>query len=154
MIPLIYLWGLSIIFTNADKINPSPITFLTNGTQKTWYLAAETPEEDMPSCKASSPQSMDNTYTFYADGRFEFDNGEITEDSDCMDEGCCSDLVSFTGTWEFNNGGKSIKIFALHKKGDPAYVLNEILFEADVELLEEDKLIISMAGAALEFRPK
>ncbi|MEX2335670.1 MAG: hypothetical protein WD555_00190 [Fulvivirga sp.] len=71
-----------------------------------------------------------------------------------MDEGCCSDLVSFTGTWKFKDGGKGIEIFALHKTGDSAYVLNEVLFKANVELLETNKLIISKADAALEFRSK
>lgn len=150
---LFYLWTF-IFLPNTNGLNSEPIDFLTNGTQKTWYLVAQTPEEDTPSCKASSPQSTDNTYTFYADGRFELDHGQITEDPNCEGEGCCYDPHSITGTWKFINDGKGLLIKALHKKGDESYTIDHTFFNGNYNLLEEGRLILTASGITSEYHPK
>ncbi|ELR73398.1 hypothetical protein C900_04250 [Fulvivirga imtechensis AK7] len=148
---LVALW---FCFTSEDNSIQSDSSLLTNGSQKSWYLAAKSPEGKHLSCKATSPQSMDNKYIFFADGKFELDHGEITEDPDCVDEGCCIDPVSIAGTWRFINEGGGLEVKALHKKDDKDYTLDHVLFEGVIQTLEEDRLVISASGIMLEFRSK
>lgn len=133
---------------------------LTGNMNKCWYLNLVTPESDQVTCKSSSSIKRDNTYTFFADGRFEFDHGQITEDPNCKDEGCCSDWVNIEGTWAFTNNGKGLKIVALRVKGTSTSLDNEVLFDASIDLLSEEVLRLKVVDPetkirhSLEFRKK
>ena len=99
---------------------------LAGTTQKSWYLVASSLVSPKASCNASAAMSLDNTYTFYANGTFEFDHGTIIDDADCKSEDCCSDLVNITGTWQFTNDQTNLVITALHEKNEPD---NKFAFE-------------------------
>lgn len=144
MILLFYILFLFFPFFegNTTKFNDLPKDFLTNGDYKTWYLAVKTPEEAFESCKASSPMSQDNSWIFYVDGTFEFNHGEITE-TDCNEEGCCTDFVNIIGRWELTNGEAGLKITLLYEKENPDNNISDVLFDAQIKEITEDILLIS-----------
>jgi hypothetical protein len=102
----------------------------------------------------------DNTWTFFADGSFEFDHGAITQDPDCMEEGCCTDLVNIIGNWSLTENGTMIKVMFLHEKDNPSNTLNEEFFSAEIDKLDENTLQISLTDKipgekqSYEFRAK
>ncbi|WKN44231.1 hypothetical protein [Tunicatimonas pelagia] len=79
---------------------------LTGSTSKQWQMVKITPNDDQEhaSCQVDHPRNLDNYHTFWADGRFEHDNGEVHEDKNCNQAGCCSDAVDLKGYWEVKPG--------------------------------------------------
>jgi len=146
---------LAILCLNAADVDQG--RYLTNSSSKTWYLQQVSPTSN---CKSMDLIARDNTYTFFADDRFEFDHGQVTEDPDCNGEGCCSDWVNLEGTWAFTNNGKGLKIIALRIKGTSESLDNEVLFNASIDLLSEDILRLRIVDPetkithSLEFRKK
>jgi hypothetical protein len=118
--------------------------FLASDTKKDWQLVRSTPEPELNSCKPLGSVLYDNTWTFFADGSFEFDHGAITQDPDCMEEGCCTDLVNIIGSWSFTENGTMIKVMFLHEKDNPSNTLNEEFFSAEIDILDENTLQISL----------
>lgn len=124
---------------NEPKLSDAEL--LTGGSQKEWVITAEVPEDEIESCRPDSPIFIDNTYTFYKDGKMTFDHGTITEDPNCMEANCCGDLINFTGTWEFTNNGKNLKVVMGYDTDDVNNVIDEDLFDLPFTL-SVDKLII------------
>lgn len=141
MKPLLITFSTLFIFSNwiikgTESENRS---LLTAGSQKIWQLIKSTPQSGFDSCQPMGSVMADNTWTFYTDGAFEFDHGTVTEDPECMYEGCCCDLVNITGTWEFTNDGIGIRIVMLHEKGNPANAFNEEWYNAQIDFLDESR---------------
>jgi hypothetical protein len=132
--------------TNSKILTADDRTALLTGTgTKSWYLYARIPEKANATCKSKHAISSDNTYTFHANGTFEYDHGAVTEDDACEGDDCCSDIVNLTGTWKFTRTGKGLRIIALHEKDNPANDLGVILFDATLEQLDANVLKISQA---------
>lgn len=144
-------------FKNSEAENRG---FLASDTKKDWQLIKSTPETELNSCKPLGSVLYDNAWTFFADGSFEFDHGNVTEDSDCMEEGCCTDLVNIIGSWSFTENGPMIKVMFLHEKDNPSNTLNEEFFSAEIDKLDENTLQISSTDKitgekqSYEFRAK
>ena len=75
---LLLVVNLPYFFGNKG-VNPGE--FLAGEVSKDWRIASSSADasETVPSCKSTSQRVQDNTYTFFADGKMEWDNGEITE---------------------------------------------------------------------------
>jgi hypothetical protein len=134
---------------------------LVSGTfNKAWFLFAITPESQTATCKSSSAISRDNTYTFFADGRFAFDHGTITEDPNCTQENCCGDFVNLEGMWEFTNNETGLRVTVLREAGAIVDGQKFILYDCAIDLLTEDVLKISQVNPltkkrhSVEFRKK
>ena len=142
-----------ILFLSAcdkDKDNETPIPskteLLTAGSQKDWYIFSSTPESPCPS-------SVDDTWTFFADGQFEFDHGTVTEDEG--EE--CGDFVNLEGTWEFSSDEKNITIVALRAKGSTEDFDTPVTIGSGVitELTEGRMVVTSPDGEeSYELRPR
>jgi len=133
---------------------------LSSVNSKSWYLYTSLPESTVSSCKSSSKISLDNTYTFYANGTFEFDHGTVIEDPSCQDEGCCSDFINLSGTWKFTNDQTGIVITALNERGYPDHKVNIELYNGTISELTESSFKISQVDPetkvlhTIEFRKK
>ena len=117
--------------------------YLAGQDSKQWSLYASTPDGAIGSCHTSHPVAQDNIYIFHVDGTFQFDHGTITEDPNCKDENCCSDLVNITGKWKFLNNKKRLRITAVQDKDSANNKLNIVLFDANIDQLDENVLKIS-----------
>jgi hypothetical protein len=124
---------------------PSKTELLTGGTQKSWSIFSSTPETPCSS-------STDDRWTFFADGTFEYDHGDVTESDDSE----CGDLINFEGSWAFESAETKISIVALRPTGsdeevDPLTVASGTLTE-----LTSDRLIITAPGTqgSMELRKK
>lgn len=132
----------TIAFSCNDDEKESKKTkteLLTGGSSKSWYITAETPEEEDPNCRPSADREKDNSWTFYADGKFVFDHGTITETE------TCGDVINFTGTWEFTNNETGI-IIAHPTFGEFA---NGTIYK-----LEEREFIVGGGDARVTYTPK
>jgi hypothetical protein len=131
--------------------------FLTGSTQKVWYLHSVSPPL---SGAADSSVKADNTYIFFADGKFEFDHGAITEDPACEGDNCFSDFVNLVGTWKFTNSQKGLQVVALHEKGNPGNGTKTVILNGSIQQLDEDVLKVSQKDQSkninfvFEFRKK
>ncbi|HEY8937838.1 MAG TPA: hypothetical protein VIM65_21585 [Cyclobacteriaceae bacterium] len=123
--------------TNIDGSVDDRTMLLASASSKSWYIYSTTPETDHPTCLSTHAISIDNTYTFYANGTFEFDHGTVTESPGCTSDECCSDLVNFTGTWKFTNNQNSIVITGLAEKGNPANKFNLELYNGAISQLDD-----------------
>ena len=146
-------------FHNKVSLEDNNLQLLAGITQKTWYLHSKTPDAVLPSCQANSPQSLDNSWIFFANGTFEFNRGAITQDNSCQDTGCCSDMLNIVGTWAFTNNGSGLKITMLHQKEKPSNSFHEVLLEATLIQLAADKFVVKVMPAngsdmEAEFRTK
>ena len=133
----------SILLTglyNGRDVSQDNAALLTGGNHKAWQLVSHTPEQPGATCKSSHPIASDNMYTFFADGSFSFDHGSITEDQQCDNEDCCSDMVNMIGTWKFANSGKGLVIKVLYEKENPDNKFTLTLFSATIEQLNENVL--------------
>ncbi len=133
---------------------------LASTTKKTWQLVATTPESELYSCQPLGSVLYDNSWIFHQDGAFEFDHGSVTEDPDCMDAGCCTDLINLVGTWQLIENGTKIVLIATHKKGDRSFEINQELLKANIDLLNETTFKFSQVDEStgekksFEFRVK
>lgn len=156
LILLVYLFSGNAI--NPQSSATSNTELLAGSSQKSWYLYNITPERPGVSCQANSPHSLDNIYTFFANGTVEFDHGVLTEDSDCKEENCCSDLVNFVGTWTFSKGETHLTVLAQHEINNASNSFNISLISASLVELSSDALVLkqSIEGVdyTLEFRAK
>jgi VCBS repeat-containing protein len=131
---------------DSEPVVLSKTDLLTSGSQKTWYTFSSTPE---PLCSSTH----DDTYTFFADGSFEYDHGIITE----SDDGECGDLINLEGTWKFEENESAITITALRAKGATEDMDPLTIIQADITELTIGRLVlVSKDGTSgtLEFRPK
>lgn len=142
--------------SSDDENKTVDLSLLTDSTQKTWYIYDETPAEE--ECLPTAAFKLDNSWIFFADGSFEYDHGELTEDPECQEDGCCSDLVNIIGSWESTNDGKDIKIMFDYEKDNPDNSENMVLIDGSIDLLTEDQLKISQVidgtKETIEFRKK
>jgi hypothetical protein len=146
ILTITFIVSLSTIGMLANSIDN--LTEVLAGTNsKSWYLYSSTPEANIASCKTSHPLSLDNTFTFYANGTYEFDHGAVTEDPACMSENCCSDLINISGTWKFTNNQTGLVITAVSEKGKPANVINMVIYSGTIEELSETVLKFSQLDA-------
>jgi hypothetical protein len=146
---LIAFIALSVFSCDKDEkeVTPPPTKteLLTGGTQKSWSIFSQSPE---PACSSST----DDRWTFFSDGTFQYDRGTVTESED----GECSDLINFEGSWAFESAETKITIIALRPTGstdeiDPLTVASGTLTE-----LTSDRLIITAPGSqgSVELRKK
>jgi hypothetical protein len=142
---LLSLFLLLSIFVSPVASVPveSKAALLAGSTQKDWYLASQTPEPVMAPCQSSSPQSMDNTWTFYADGTFIYNNGAVTEDDSCNGADCCSDLANLEGSWELKGAEEGLTITATKLQESQESIGAVTLLDARILLLEEGRLRLS-----------
>lgn len=120
----------------------SKTEMLAGNKQKNWYIVGKTPD-GIKACSLSSPHYQDNTWAFFADGSFEYNHGQLTEDPDCLGKDCCSDLVNLVGKWEFTNNEKGLRITSLYEQGKSANTFSVVLFDAVINQFEEGKLLLS-----------
>ena len=141
---------LTILACNNDEKeqtpSPSKTELLTGGASKTWYVFSTTPDDR---CASGS----DDTWTFYADGTLTYDHGTVTED----EQGECSDLINFEGTWSFANNETVITIIALRAAG-ASEDMDEPLTIASgtVTTLTGDRMVITLQdqSATVELRKR
>lgn len=130
---ILVLFVVLISCGDDDDKGTSKTQLLTGGSSKTWYLYAITGADD------PCPSTEDDDWTFFADGKFEHDNGDIT---DSPDESC-GDLVNFIGEWEFEQGETRLTARALYETEDPTNTFDFELFDAlEIETLTEERLIL------------
>jgi hypothetical protein len=146
LIPALFIFLLAC----DDDEAPSKTQLLTNNSSKNWNITADSSddEEEDPGCLVEGAMNMDNTWTFYSDGKFTYDHGEVIEA-----EGC-SDLKNLTGTWSFLEDEKKLKIFILYNTDDVTDVFNSELFTADLIEISADKFVVENDGTQLTFTPK
>jgi hypothetical protein len=134
---LIIVAALSLFFS-CDKDEESPVVSkkdqLTGTTQRGWYIHSMTPDE-----RCSS--GADDTWTFFSDGSFEYNNGTITED--ITDEGGCGDFANLLGSWELTENETHIKIIAKSRKDDPSTTFDLAILEGTLTSMSEEKFIIT-----------
>lgn len=123
--------------SSAQQISDTKVRLLCGDSFKSWALYDQSPE-GIGTCSSSSDISRDNTYTFFADGKFTFDHGQITDDDDCEGEHCCGDIINVTGQWYFANDGRGIVIKSKFETGNPDNTIAITLFSGSVESLDED----------------
>lgn len=154
---LTYFFGLIPI---TAETQPTTSTILLAGTtQKSWYLYSQSPESHVTSCTAASTLSQDNNWIFFANGTIEFDHGAITEDANCQEEDCCSDMINFIGSWAFANTETTLIVNALHEKNNPSNAFNSLLFNTTITQLTENSLVLSTTAEdgtiqTMEFRAR
>lgn len=121
-----------------EEILPSNTGLLAGTQSKTWYMHSQTPEDE--DCPLTMAIHSDNTWTFFADGSFEYSNGTIKEEPGCPE--CCGDLVNIIGTWEFTDEDEGIEIITLGEKDNPENTFEFKLMWGDFDVLEESKFIL------------
>jgi hypothetical protein len=119
-------------------INTSAVQLLTSGSEKNWTIDLEASSFG---CQNVSVVE-DNIYSFHADGTFEFNHGLVTEDPNCED--CCGDMKNLIGTWKLSNNERHLKVRISKLKDSDSEEETEgfTLFDADIESLSEDRLVI------------
>jgi hypothetical protein len=141
----------SSFFSEPLSFSEDKTSLISGATHKQWFLYSKAPDE-AGSCISSAPLSRDNTYTFYANGTFEFDHGAITEDATCQGEDCCTDFVNLTGTWRFTNSQKGLRIIALHETGNTANAQKIVLYNGTIEYLDESVLKFSQSDPSTNIK--
>jgi hypothetical protein len=146
LIPVLFIFLLAC----DDDDAPSKTELLTNNSSKNWNITADSSDDEEvdPGCKVEGAMNMDNTWTFYSDGKFIYDHGEVTEA-----EGC-GDLKNLTGTWSFLEDEKKLRIFFLYNTDDPTDVLNSEFFSANLIEISADKFVLELDGEQATFTPK
>jgi hypothetical protein len=145
LLPAIFVFLLAC----DDDEAPSKTELLTNNSSKSWNVTGDSSDdEDDEGCSVNSERSKDNTWTFYSDGKFTYDHGEVTETE------TCGDFKNITGTWSFLEDEKKLRIFILYNTDDPTDVLNDELFSANLIEISADKFVLENDGIQLTFTPK
>ncbi len=145
LIPVLFL----SVFACDDDDAPSKTELLTNNSSKSWNLTAATDDdEEDEGCSTGSERNKDNTWVFYGDGKFIFDQGVVTETE------TCSDLKNITGTWSFQEGETKLRIFALYNTDDPSDTFNDELFTARLIEITAEKFVLELDGEQATFTPK
>ncbi len=149
---LIIVAAFSLFFA-CDKEEESPVVSkkdqLTGTTQRGWYVYAMTPDE-----RCSS--SADDTWTFFPDGSFEYDNGTITDD--ITNDGGCSDFADLLGSWELTENETHLTIVAESTKDDPSTTFDLTIMQGTITSMSDEKFILAAtdpstnAQATIEFR--
>lgn len=132
-----------VVACNKDDESPSKTNLLTGGTQKGWYVYSITPDED-EDCTSGD----DDTYTFFADGKFQYNHGAIVEAGDC------SDLANFDGTWAFTNSEGKIVITAVKETGGDTFDEPLEIANATITSISADKLVLTQGVTSIELRKK
>lgn len=144
---LIYPFLVIFMIACSDDESPSKLQLLTNGSSKGWvktHVAA-----DYEDCGASQADRIkDNTWAFFADGKFMFDGGTNRESGDC------SDIRNTTGTWEFLEDETLLKVFAAYDTDEPEHEINMTLFVGTIKILTETTLVIEVDGQEATFTAK
>lgn len=104
---------------------------LSGNSSKSWRIAAFSTDGAGTSCESSSEVIQDDSYTFFAEGNFVFDGGEILYEPD--DE--CETVASASGFWRLNVSEDSL-IMTLSEDITMSYIL----------LLQEDSMVINTNG--------
>lgn len=134
---LLLVVNLPYFFGNKG-VNPEEL--LAGEVSKDWRISSSSADasETVPSCKSTSQRVQDNTYTFFADGKMEWDNGEITEGPE---ENGCGDYRDLVGEWVFINNQSQLVWTFIHDKHDPSITINnsDTLI---IERLENDLLVL------------
>lgn len=115
----IFLFSLSVLLFGGYPIGKSPngsaienkVTLLAGTSSKDWKVSAFSSDADPSICNSSSAVLQDDTYTFYTDGTYKYDAGELLFLSG--DE-CVTD-ESAIGSWNFNESKDSLLI-VIHDK--------------------------------------
>jgi hypothetical protein len=146
LIPVLFLFLLAC----DDDEAPSKTELLTNNSSKNWNITADTSdeEEEDPGCLVGGAMNMDNTWTFYSDGKFTYDHGEVVEAEGCVD------FKNLTGTWSFLEDETKLRIFLLHDTDDPTDVLNSELFSVNLIEISAEKFVLELNGEQSTFTPK
>ena len=122
---------------------PSKTELLTNGNQKSWFVFSSSPDD---ACSSSA----DDSWTFFSDGTFEYDHGDVTEGDDG-----CGDLINFEGSWTFTNEESDITIVALRATGSTDNMDPLTVVDGSLTVLTEDRLVITADGlGSMELRKK
>ena len=120
-----------------ENEGPSKLQLLTNGSSKSWYVAAISGGN---ACGGTDMMN-DNTWTFYSDNKFTYDHGIVTE------FGECEDLKNFTGTWAFEEDETHIRILTLYNTDDPDDKFNEELLFGRIVELTADRIVLDADGS-------
>src|SRR5690606_13209238 len=116
-------------------------------------------DEDEPSCKTASVQHADNRWIFHKDGKFRFDNGDITEDSECENDeerDCCSDARDIFGSWSFSANNTKLVVTIkgiINDEGEEEMIDEEELINATIDKLTEDEMILTQQGETIKLNP-
>ena len=126
---------------NDDLDIKTKTQLLTGGSSRSWNITEESPEDEDPLCRPSADYAKDNTWTFSADGNFSFDHGAIVGNESC------SDIISFTGTWEFTENESKIVVTA-----DPD--IGSFQLSGTITALHDEHFIIEDYGMQFTFSRK
>ena len=156
---------ISLAFSCKDddeKKGMSKEEMLTANSSKAWILAEANTDatEEHEVCKSTSDRNLDNTWTFFKGGDFEFNNGTVIEDPACDVEGCCSDFVNLHGTWRFSTNEENLIVEAIGEIGSggektpfPVDEQGE-LFNAKINKLTVSELSVSQGDYTAKFTPE
>jgi hypothetical protein len=143
--------------TVTPTVDPTPVATQPIAPQKTKseLLAGEVSKawkyslitEDT-SCPASEKFHTDNTYTFFADKKMNFDNGLITE------EGNCGDLASVEGSWQFSATEDSLFTYASRRTDTGASLNNQLFVGGKLVSITPDKFILVLGADSIVFTPR
>jgi hypothetical protein len=143
---ILLLFMVSLFIGCADEADPVEPIELTKGEllageeSKIWVLFATTPEEE--DCPEGAAHESDNTWTFFADGTFEFDHGTVTEDPVCQS----SDTKNLTGVWEISEDDMHLEMTISFATDFPEMIFTEDengYLNSTIVQLDENKLILS-----------
>jgi len=123
---------------------------LTNGNSKVWNITEFPSEKNNQICDASREMNRDNSWTFFSNGKLQFDRGTIVVDDECQ----TSDPINFIGTWELQKNDSFLLLKALYETENPENIFNDTLIYGQVEKLTLDELLITIDGEKAKFSPK
>lgn len=130
----LYLLIVCLAVFACDKDNdvtpPTKTQLLTDGSRKGWNIHS-TSDDDL------CPTSVDNTYFFSADGKFEFDRGTNVETQDC------SDIINVVGTWSFKENETKLIVLAEGPTAGPAFDEPFQLMDVTITSLTESELVVT-----------
>ncbi len=150
---LIFCFVLAVACSDDDASGDIDRTLLLAGeVSKNWRLAGESSDvsETVPSCRSTSDRAQDNTYTYFANGNMEWDNGEITEGPE---ENSCGDFRNLVGEWRFINDQATIVWTLERDRDDPSIIIDQT-DTLNIFLLESDTLVLGDESEWLSFVPK
>lgn len=134
--------------SNSDSLTYSQM--LTNGNSKVWNITEFSSKKDNQICDASREMNRDNSWTFFSNGKLQFDRGTIVDDDECTGH----DPINFIGSWELLEDDSFLLLKALYATENPENVFNDTLSYGRVEKLTLDELSIKFDGENVIFTPK
>jgi hypothetical protein len=134
---------LVVVFACKDdeKEEKTKTQLLTNGSSKAWNITDESPLDEDPNCRPTAEYILDNSWTFYADGKFTYDHGTVT------DSESCGDLINFFGTWTLTNNESVFTIEA-----DESF--SPLVITGTLKSLTETSFVVEHTGGTVTFTPK